>query len=153
MYTIYQVQNGDTLASVASKVGIPIDELSKLNGIMVSAVLNPGDFIVIPKVSNNMENAYFKTYSIQNGDTIYGIARQYNVNPEFLLRLNGLNKDDVIYPGETIFVPREGVAFYITEGEDTLNDVIRRFGVSASEIANQNNTIYLTPDQLIVYKK
>ena len=49
MYTIYQVQNGDTLASVASKFGISAENLSNLNGIMVGSILNPGDYIVVPK--------------------------------------------------------------------------------------------------------
>ena len=99
------------------------------------------------------DNLYFRKYTIQNGDTIYDIARQYDVRPSYLLRLNGLNESDIIYPGETIFVPREDVSFYITGNDDTLNDVIRNLKASASEIANQNSTIYLTNDQLIIYKK
>ena len=118
---------------------------------MVGTVLNPGDYIVVPRPDN--ENLYFKRYIIQKGDTIYAIARQYNMNPSYLLRLNGLNENDIIYPGETIFVPREDVLFFITGSDDTLNDVIKSFNVSASEIANQNSTIYLANDQLIVYKK
>ncbi len=151
MYTIYQVQNGDTLASVANKFGLPINDLSNLNGIMMGTVLNPGDYIVVPRMEN--DNLYFKKYVIEKGDTIYSIARQYNISPSYLLRLNGLNENDVIYPGETIFVPREDVSFYITSSDDTLNDVVRALGASASEIANQNSTIYLTNDQLIIYKK
>lgn len=151
MYTIYQVQNGDTLASVASKFGLPINDLSNLNGIMVGTVLNPGDYIVVPRVEN--DNLYFRKYTIQKGDTIYDIARQYNISPSYLLRLNGLNENDVIYSGETIFIPKDDVSFFITGNDDTLNDVIRSLGASASEIANQNNTIYLSNDQLIVYKK
>lgn len=151
MYTIYQVQNGDTLASVANRFGLQVDALSNLNGVMVGTVLNPGDYIVVPRPDN--ENLYFKRYIIQKGDTIYAIARQYNMNPSYLLRLNGLNENDIIYPGETIFVPREDVLFFITGSDDTLNDVIKSFNVSASEIANQNSTIYLANDQLIVYKK
>ncbi len=151
MYTIYQVQNGDTLASVANKFGLPISDLSNLNGIMMGTVLNPGDYIVVPKMES--DNLYFRKYTIQNGDTIYDIARQYDVRPSYLLRLNGLNESDIIYPGETIFVPREDVSFYITGNDDTLNDVIRNLKASASEIANQNSTIYLTNDQLIIYKK
>ena len=57
MYTIYQVQNGDTLASVANKLGISVEVLSNLNGIMIGSVLNPGDFIVVPMKD---ENPYFR---------------------------------------------------------------------------------------------
>ena len=151
MYMIYQVQSGDTLASLANRFGLPINELANLNGIMQGAVLNPGDYMVVPKMEN--DNLYFNRYVIQNGDTIYSIARLYNVKPNYLLRLNGLNEADVIYPGDVIFVPKENVSFFVTGNDSTLNDVVNELGASTSELANQNNTIYLTNDQLIVYKK
>ena len=50
-------------------------------------------------------------------------------------------------------IPRRGVSFYITEMDDTLGKVMRELNVSADELARQNGTIYLTNDQLIVYKK
>lgn len=151
MYTIYQVQNGDTLASVASNFGISVNNLSSLNGIMVGSLLNPGDYIVVPKVQS--ENPYFREYVVKKGDSIYGIARANNISPSQLLRLNGLNDTDIIYPDQKIMLPRNGVSFYITESDDTLNDVTKGLNVSANELARQNGTIYLTNDQLIVYKK
>ena len=151
MYTIYQVQNGDTLASVASNFGISVNNLSSLNGIMVGSLLNPGDYIVVPKVQN--ENPYFREYVVKKGDSIYGIARANNISPSQLLRLNGLNDTDIIYPDQKIMLPRNGVSFYITESDDTLNDVTKGLNVSANELARKNGTIYLTNDQLIVYKK
>ena len=138
-------------AHIANKVGIPVSDLANLNGIMISANLNPGDYIIIPKMES--ENLYFDKYVIRKGDTIYSIARSFNVSPSYLLRLNGLNDADVIYPGESIFVPKQGTSFYITTNDDTLNDVVRSLGASANDIASQNSTIYLTNDQLIVYKK
>ena len=151
MYTIYQVENGDTLASVASKFGITVNDLSNLNGIMVGSILSPGDFIVVPKMY--MENPYFKEYTVKKGDNVYEIAKKYNVNPSQLLKLNGLNNTDIIYPNQKIMIPRNNVSFYITEMDDTLNNVIKDLKVSANEIAKQNPTIYLTNDQLIMYKK
>ena len=151
MYTIYQVQNGDTLASVASKFGISVNNLSSLNGIMVGSLLNPGDYIVVPKVQN--ENPYFREYTVKKGDNIYEIARVNNISPSQLLRLNGLNDADIIYPDQKIMLPRNGVSFYITEADDTLNDVTKGLNVSANELVRQNGTIYLMNDQLLVYKK
>lgn len=151
MYSIYQIENGDTLSSVANKVGISIDELANINGIMVGSMLTPGEFIIVPNRTN--ENMYFKRYSIKKGDTIYSIARAKNINPSDLLRLNGLNENDTIYENDTIFVPRDGIKFYITQMDDTLNEVSNKMNVTPNELANQNSTIYLTNDQLIVYKQ
>ncbi len=151
MYTIYQVQNGDTLASVASKFGISLDMLSSLNGIMVGSVLNPGDYIVVPRMQ--VENPYFMEYTVKKGDNIYEIAKKYNIDSSQLLRLNGLNDTDIIYPNQIIMIPKNEVRFYITKPDDTLNKVTRELNVSANELARANEIIYLVNDQLLVYKK
>lgn len=151
LYTIYQVKTGDTLASIANNYGIPINELSSINGIMMGSNLRVGDYIVVPKMNN--ENLYFTRYTIKDGDTIYAIAKKYNIDYNFLLRLNGLNENDIVYSGDYIFVPRDGVKFYITGMDNTLNDVTGSMGVSPNDLASQNNTIYLTNDQLFIYRK
>ena len=150
MYRVYQVQNGDTLASVASKLGMSVSELASLNGLMVSAILVPGQYIIVP---NNSGNEYFDMYVIQKGDTIYELARKFNTDPTSLLRLNGLNNTDVIYPGDEILVPKNGVSFYVTGNDDTLDMVIKKLGTNASELSRQNKIIYLTNDQLIVFRR
>lgn len=150
MYTIYQVKDGDTLSSVASRFNLPVEELSNLNGVMVSAVLKAGDYIVVPNVS---DNSYFSNYIVQKGDTAFKIAQEYNIDPNLLLRLNGLNETDIIYPDQKIIIPKAGVSFYVTKNNDTLNSVSNMLKASVSDIAEQNGTIYLANDQLIVYKK
>ena len=66
--------------------------------------------------------------------------------------INGLNENDYIYPGQEILVPNEGVSIYVTEN-DTLRDVASKLGLSEEEIVKQNETLYLLPEQIIIYKK
>jgi len=150
MYSIYQVMEGETLEDVANKVGVSLDELKSINGI-TNGMIKPFDYVVIP--NRNNDNMYFTRYTISKGDTMYSIARRYGVSPSDLLRLNGLNNNDTIYPGDVIFVPKDGVTFYVTGMDDTLLDVSRKMGASPNELSNMNSTIYLTNDQLLVYKK
>ena len=63
------------------------------------------------------------------------------------------DKDDYIYPGQEILIPNENVEIYITEEGSTLNDAVARLGTDINNILRQNDTIYLLPDQLIIYKK
>ena len=151
MYSVYQVQSGDTLASVASKFGVSPEMLSNLNGIMVGSILTPGEVIVVP--NKVLENPYFREYTVKKGDNIYEIAKSNNINPSQLLRLNGLNDTDIIYPGQKIMLPRKDVSFYITLENDTFDDLLRFFKVDANELVKENGTIYLVNDQLIVHKK
>ena len=50
-------------------------------------------------------------------------------------------------------VPKNGVSFYVTRNDDTLDTVVDRFGTNASDLARQNKIIYLTNDQLIVFRR
>ncbi|MDD4594786.1 MAG: LysM peptidoglycan-binding domain-containing protein [Methanobacteriaceae archaeon] len=146
MYRIYQVMPDDTLDSIARNLGTTIEELMRLNG---NVLLSPGMNIIVPTNSNDL----FVTYTVKQGDNMYAIARTYNVDYEDLIRLNGLDKDDYIYPGQEILIPNENVEIYITEEGSTLNDAVARLGTDINNILRQNDTIYLLPDQLIIYKK
>lgn len=140
---------GDTLENLARALGITPEVLATLNGLDVTAVLTPNTNIVVP--SNN--NTPFDKYIIKKGDTIYEIARKHNIKAEALAKLNGLEEDEYIYPNEEIIIPKKGIQFYITEKNDTLNKVANTLNTTPNILANQNQTIYLEPDQLIVYKK
>ena len=148
MYRIYEVQVGDTLTSVASKLGISPEVLANLNGININTDLNPNSFIVVPKGTG-----LFDKYKVQKGDTVYEIAGVYNISPSQLLKLNGLNENDIIYPEQEILIPKSNVGFYVTEDADTISGVALKLNIPYEEIIGQNKTIYLMPDQLIVYKK
>jgi nucleoid-associated protein YgaU len=47
----------------------------------------------------------FITYTVQSGDTPWGIAARHNVSVEDLLRANGLTEEDTIRPGQSLRIP------------------------------------------------
>ena len=96
---------------------------------------------------------YFNYYTIEAGDSIYGIARKYNINPELLAALNGLSMEDYIYPNQEILIPKSGYSYYITAEGDTLDTVADMFKISKLDLLNQNETIYLLKDQVLVTKR
>lgn len=147
MYRVYQVINGDTIQNIADRFNMTADELISLNGLMEE--VRPGELLVVPQGRDSV----FEVYVVQSGDNVYEIARRYNVDFNDLLRLNGLDEDDYIYPNQELLVPKQGVSIYITEDEQTLKEVSDRLGITPYEIIDQNETIYLLPDQLIIYKK
>ena len=144
MYKVYQVMAGDTIDIIASKVNTNPGEIIELNGLVSEVV--PGQFIVVPSMENNL----FDMYTVQSGDNMYEIARRYNMNYKELLEINGLDEDDYIYPNQQILIPKSGVDVYITEEGDTLGLVSEKWGISVSDIVNQNETIFLLPGQIII---
>lgn len=148
MYDIYTIKNGDTIESISNKFNISPANLYKLNGFTPDYILQVGANIIVPKI----QNPYFNYYTVQKGDNLYKIAQNYNINEDLLAELNGLNKQDYIYPNQVIVVPKNGVNIYITKEGDTLSSVSENLKTNVAKIVLQNETIYLLPEQLIVSK-
>ncbi len=101
----------------------------------------------------SLDTPFYSYYVIKSGDTLYKIAREFNMNPKLIAELNGLKLDDYIYPNETLKIPKKGVQYYITKDNDTLKEVSKIFGKSENDLVSQNETIYLLPEQMIFYKE
>lgn len=147
MYRVYQVQANDTLESIAQSLNTNVDVLKRLNGISDNMQLMPSSFIIVPVTDDR-----FTTYIVKQGDTIYGIAREYGVDDDVLLKINGLNKEDYIYPNQEIIIPNKNYKFYVTTEGDTLESVIRNLNIDYNNLLGNNKEIFLTEDQLIIYK-
>lgn len=100
-----------------------------------------------------MKNELYDTYIIKKGDTIYGISKQYNINPELLSLVNGLNMNDYIYENQEILIPKNGYSYYLTKSGDNLNDILDLFNVDYSNFNRVNNRILLEEGQLFAYKR
>ena len=100
-----------------------------------------------------MENELFNIYTIQEGDSLYDIGKKYNINPELLALINGLNIDDYIYSNQEILVPKNGFEFYLTKSGDILDDVLKLFDVSFEDFSKINKSILLDENQLFAYKR
>ncbi len=145
----YKIEKGDTLKGIADKFNISLEELQSLNSVIPLSELRVGMDIIVPK---NQEQ-YFSIYNIEAGDSLYKIARKYNINPTLLASLNGLNMDDYIYPNQELLIPKSGYSYYITAEGDTLDTVADMFKINKDKLLRDNPTIYLLKDQVLVSKK
>ena len=107
------------------------------------------DNVIAPKNNQN----YFSYYTVEKGDSLYAIARRYNINPELLAGLNGLSMEDYIYPNQEILIPKSGYSYYITKEGDTIDLVAGLFKTSADNVLKNNGIIYLDEGQILVQPK
>lgn len=149
MFESYLIKKGDTLDSISRSRNVSKDYLIDINNLYYYDDFKEGRELIVPKIND----VYFNTYKIDKGDTLYAIAKKYNVNPSLLASLNGINKDEYIYPNQEILIPKSGYSYYITAEGDTLSMVKDLFKTNYDELLNQNKTIYLLPEQLLVFKK
>lgn len=149
MFESYKLSKGENLYTVAEKFNTNVKTLQDINNIYFVDDLREDMEIIVPKESKD----YFNYYVIEQGDSLYKIARKYNINPELLASINGLNIEDYIYPNQQILIPKNGYSYYITAEGDTIDEVVKIFNSNKNKFLDENQTIYLMAGQLLVNKK
>jgi LysM repeat protein len=148
MFDRYKIEKGESLETIAKKFNTTSDVLKDINNLYYLDNFREGTDIIVPK---NAEK-YYDYYLIEKGDSLYKIGQKYNINPELLASLNGLDMKDYIYPNQQILIPKAGYSYYITKEGDTINTVSSMFNITNDRLVNQNQTIYLLGGQILVNK-
>ena len=93
----HTVQPGETLSGIAAKYGTTYQHLAQINGIANPNLIYTGQVL---KISGSVPAA--KTYTVQSGDTLSGIAAKYGTTYQRLAQINGIANPNVIYPGQVL---------------------------------------------------
>lgn len=86
-------------------------------------------------------------YTVQQGENLYEISKQYNLNREQVIKENGLEEITYLIPGQVLIFDLEKLA-YTVQKEDTIASISRKFNLSPITIIRDNNLSY--PDRLSV---
>lgn len=116
----YTIRSGDSCITIALNFGVSVNSIITLNNLPIACDnLIVGNKLLIPQptptpspqptntlsVSEATEAAcQMVPYTVQSGDTISGIARNYNVSTDSIKSYNGL-PSDVVYEGMTLNIP------------------------------------------------
>ncbi len=79
------------------------------------------------------------TYTVGKGDSVFGIAKNFNIKPESVLWANyDLLKDspDMLSPGMTLKIPPTDGVYYQWKAGDTLEGVAAQFKAKPEDIVN-----------------
>ena len=144
---IYQVKKGDTLYSIANKYGISLNELKAINNLE-NDNLAIGQLINVPSglsVAN--------TYVVTKGDTLYSIAKKFNISIDKLKELNNLT-DNMLSIGQKLIIPFEEDMTYVVKAGDTLYNIARKYNTTVDELKKLNNLLsdILSIGQILILK-
>ena len=145
MYEIYKIKEEDTITDILNNYDMNEEDLVKINGEEVLLKIEPNNNIIVPK----KRNKNYEYYTVKKEDTIYKIANNNNIDYNLLLKMNGLEKDDYIYPNQTILLPRNN-NIYLTKKNDTIKSLIKELNIDINQLINNNN-IYLEEEQIIIF--
>ncbi|MBR4618283.1 MAG: LysM peptidoglycan-binding domain-containing protein [Bacilli bacterium] len=111
-YQVYTVQRGDSLWAIANKFKTTVDDIISLNNLS-SINLQVGDMLKIPtslgNSSNNIGNDSINNmdtmiYTVKSGDTLWSIARLFNISVDELKLINNLTSN-LLSIGQSLMVP------------------------------------------------
>lgn len=129
----YTVKSGDTLYSIAKRNNTDVNTLIELNNLNNNTV-SIGQVLKIPTIDIITSNEYI----VQNGDTLYSIARKYGINVNDIIEYNNLANTNLSI-GQKILLPIENVQTYTVQRGDTLYSIARNFNTSINDIIKKNN--------------
>ncbi|MEY4248748.1 MAG: hypothetical protein RJA87_381 [Pseudomonadota bacterium] len=94
----YKVVRGDTVASVAKRLGMDKDDLIQMNGLKRPYAPTRGKVLKVPAPL---------VYEVQRGDTYSDIANRFDVSLSDLIKLNKTTSSKGLRPGQKIKLPAE----------------------------------------------
>ncbi|MDR7293858.1 LysM peptidoglycan-binding domain-containing protein [Pseudoglutamicibacter albus] len=119
------VKAGDTVWGLASRHGVPVEQVLRLNKLKASSLIFPGQKLTISrgaslpkpgvqkskpagkkqatrKARSTRAGSAVKTYTVRAGDTLSAIASKSGVSLATIFRANNMGASTIIYPGQKI---------------------------------------------------
>ena len=136
----YIVKKNDTLYSISKKFNISVDKLKEINNLNSNNLYIGQTLKLIEKNSPNNDN--YEIYTVEKGDTLYSIARKYNISVENLKEINNLENNE-LYISQKIIIPVENIendfSTYIVEKGDSLWKIAQKFNIPVNKLIEINN--------------
>ena len=133
----YVVQKGDTLYSIANKLGTTVSELKKENNL-TSNTLQIGQVLRIPtkEIYEEEENVYV----VKKGDTLYSIAMANNTTVDELKKVNNLTSN-ILSTGQLLKIPSALLpeSTYTVKKGDSLYSIAKKYNTTVDELKRTNN--------------
>lgn len=182
----HRISRGETLSQIAENYETTTSVLQEVNGL-AGNVIRAGDHLMIPHASaesgsyslslesrtsrqqNRERDGNRIDYRVAAGDSLWSIARRFDVSTEALASWNAMAPGDVLSVGRTlviwsddpITVARAGLegpsavrrVNYVVRRGDSLSSIAGRFRVTLPELLEWNGISpdrYLQPGQALV---
>jgi LysM repeat protein len=94
----YEVNNGDTISSIANKFKISINTILWSNNLTAFSLIRPGDKLTILPTSGTV-------YTVKSGDTVGKIALKFGVEENSIFQYNSIKSANGLIIGKTIIIP------------------------------------------------
>jgi len=171
----HKIRSGETLSHIADQYNTKVAVLQKVNKLlghniradhqlMIPVAVKSLDSYVLSVDQRMARNQHAGSgnkviYSVRRGDSLWKIAKRFNVSVSKLTRWNNLTKRAILKPGRKLavwphsknqHVAKAEMLHYTVRRGDSLHRISRQFKVSISDLVNWNTLDkkqYLKPGQ------
>ena len=157
----HTVNKGANLWDLAIKYDTEVAVIKEVN-YLNNDLLSINDNLLIPLGKTNSNNFIpYEMYIVSEGDTLWSIAKKYNLNVNNLARMNSLNKNEYLQLGQQLSIGNKNIyrnmeskkrtILYSVKQGDNLFKISELFDVTISSIEeiNKFSNPTLMPGQII----
>jgi membrane-bound lytic murein transglycosylase D len=102
--TVYKVERGDSLSKIAQQFGVSVASIQQANRLKGTTIFANQELTIhsaARTVDDPTPPQAIKSYQVQAGDNLFGIARRFGVSVDNLKRWNSL-RNNLIFPGQSL---------------------------------------------------
>ena len=139
--TTYIVQRGDSLYSIAAKYNTTVEELKRINGLTTN-ILSIGQVLKLPSNESAESPSVDEgiSYTVKKGDSLYSIAKKYNVTIDEIKELNNLTSN-LLSIGQVLLIPSSTPLekTYTVQKGDSLYSIAKKYNTSVDKLKELNS--------------
>lgn len=149
---LHTVQPKETLYSISRKYNLKVAVLKDLNKLTSDSLSIGQQLIVNQHSSSYQRSAYIKTgiHVVEEQETLYGIARRYNLKVDELIALNQLTELNVRVGQELIILKNQKdvqpevekpqtPVYHTVQAKETFYSISRKYNIPIDDLLKLNN--------------
>ena len=128
------------LKKLAQKANVPLEEILQLNPELRGKYTPPEGYLLqVPAGTKEALLAGIPIHIVQEGESLTRIAADHKVNPALVAKVNELSLEDVLTPGQRLYIPES-----VTEGYHTVQagespyTIARHYGIPLERFLEAN---------------
>ncbi|HSD09281.1 LysM peptidoglycan-binding domain-containing protein [Flavobacterium sp.] len=144
----------ETLFGLATKYNVKVDVIQNANAAVLANGLQVGQELIIPQEIKSENTVSKKTHLVQPKESLFSIARLYNVSVEDLDKMNSALLKNGLQIGQEITIPNKKktldgrvrvinaeTIFYEVKAKETKYSIAKQFGITVEQLESQNPEI------------
>lgn len=139
----HTVLSGENCSTIAETYGVPLGDLLRANALGAACLIYPGDTLVIPSADvgdiptqTPQPRDRVIVYTVQPGDSVFGIALKFGLRPESLFWANQDTLPDVhlLSIGQALNIPPVDGVLHIATGAESVAQIAAQYNVDPDAI-------------------